>query len=162
MGELAIRHDVFCFGEGRHPAAILEPRIPTHVVDVQMGAHDIVNVINRKPGGSETFLEPITAHHVPERPRRPRLVIANTGINEDIVVQRLYDEALHASHQPPADGIDEGRLQPPAVFLKKFFSERWKEFHCIEKWPLLFNHWINGNVLKPYSRLHSGAFFCMI
>ena len=60
-----------------------------------------------------------------------------------------------------ADGIDEGRLQPPAVFLKKFFSERWKEFHCIEKWPLLFNYWINANALKPYSRLHSGAFFCM-
>jgi hypothetical protein len=96
MGELAIRHDVFRFGEGRHPAAILEPRVPTHVVDVQMRAHYIVNVINRKPGGSETFLEPITAHHVPERPRRPRLVIANTGINQDIVVQRLYDEALHA------------------------------------------------------------------
>jgi hypothetical protein len=36
------------------------------------------------------------AHHVPERPRRPRLVIANTGIDQDIVVQRLYDEALHA------------------------------------------------------------------
>jgi hypothetical protein len=56
----------------------------------------VVNVINRKPAGSETFLEPITAHHIPERPRRPRLVIANTGIDQDIVVQRFYDEALHA------------------------------------------------------------------
>jgi hypothetical protein len=34
-----------------------------------------------------------------------RLVIADTGIDQDIVVRRLYDEALHAQHQPAADRI---------------------------------------------------------
>ena len=73
----------------------------------------------REPGGREALLEAIAVHHVPERPRRPRLVIADAGIDQDIVVRRLYDEALHAQHQPAADRIDECRLQPGAVLVEQ-------------------------------------------
>ena len=46
MRELAVGHDVFRLGKGRHPAAVFEPRVPADVIDVQMRAHDIVDVVH--------------------------------------------------------------------------------------------------------------------
>ena len=39
--------------EGRHPAAVFEPRVPADVIDMQMRAHDEVDVGRRKAGGGE-------------------------------------------------------------------------------------------------------------
>ena len=56
--ELAVGEDVARLGEGRHPAAVLEPRVPADVVDVQMRAHDEVDVADaearRPPGPSRS------------------------------------------------------------------------------------------------------------
>jgi hypothetical protein len=71
---------------------------------------------------------------------------------------RLYDEALHAQHQAAADWIDESRLQPGAVLLKKFFGERRKKFHHVKERPLLLDHRVNRDVLERDCSRHLGAF----
>ena len=123
-----------------------------------MRAHHIVDVVRCEPGSRKALLEAVAVHHVPERPRRPRLVIADTGIDQDIVVRRLYDEALHAQHQAAADRIDESRLQPGAVLLKKFFGERREKFHHVKERPLLLDHRVNRDVLERDCSRHLGAF----
>src|SRR6516225_9300759 len=119
-----------------------------------MRAHHIVDVVHVKPGSREALLEAVAVHHVPEWPRRSRLVIANAGINKDVVVRRLYDEALYAQYQAAADRIDECWLQPGAVLLKQFFGERWEEFHRIEERRLLYDHLVNRDVPKCDCRRH--------
>jgi hypothetical protein len=114
--------------------------------------------LTNQPGGREAVLEAAAVHHVPERPRRPRLVIADTGIDQDIVVRRLYDEALHAQDQPAADRIDECRLQPRAVLLKELFGERREKFHHVKERPLLLDHRVNRDVLERDCSRHLGVF----
>src|SRR5215467_12917313 len=87
--------------------------------------------------GSQTLLKAVAVHHVPHRPRRPRFVVADAGIDQDVVLRRLDDEALHAQHQPAADRVDECRLQPGAVLLEELLGERREEFEDVEERPLL-------------------------
>jgi hypothetical protein len=44
---------------------------------MQVRAHHIVDVVDREPGSREAALEAVAVHHVPERSRRPRFVIAD-------------------------------------------------------------------------------------
>jgi hypothetical protein len=118
------------------------------MVHMQVRAHNIVDAIYGEAGSREALLEAVTVHHVPERPRRPRLLVADTRIDKDVVVRRLYDEALHAENQPAADRIDERRLQPGAVLLKELFGESGEELHHVEERPLLLDHRINRDVLE--------------
>ncbi len=85
-----------------------------------------------------------------------------TGIDQDIVARRLYDEALHAQHQIAAGRIDECRLQPGAVLLEELLGERREEFEDVEERPLLLDDGINGGVRKCDCRRHGGAALSLI
>jgi hypothetical protein len=50
------------------------------VIDVQMGTHHVVDLIDRDTGASEALLELVCVHHVLERARRARLVISDAAI----------------------------------------------------------------------------------
>jgi hypothetical protein len=67
----------------------------------------IVDVVDGKASGRKRLLETVAVEHVPERPHRARLVIADAGIDQNIVVRRLDDEALDAEHQAVAGRIEE-------------------------------------------------------
>ncbi len=97
--QLAVGEDVARLGEGRHPAAVLEPRVPADVVDVQVRAHDEIDVVDADAGGRQALLEAVGLHHVPERARRARLVVADAGVDQDVVVRRLHQVALDAEHE---------------------------------------------------------------
>ncbi len=114
MLKLAVGHDVFGLGKGRHPAAVFKPRVPADVIGVQMRAHHIVDVVDGEAHTRKLLFEPVAVEHVPERPRRARLVIADAGIDQDIVVRRLDDEALDAKHEL-VGRIEKCGLQPGAV-----------------------------------------------
>jgi hypothetical protein len=90
------------------------------------------------------------------------LVIADARVDQDIVVRRLYDEALNTQHQAAADRIDAYRLQPGTVLLKKFFGERREEFHHVEERLLLLDHLVNRDVLECDCCRHRGAFLSLI
>ena len=49
MRELSVSHHVFCIGKCWHPTAVVEPRAPANVVDMQVGTHYIVDVVHSKP-----------------------------------------------------------------------------------------------------------------
>ena len=85
-------------------------------------------------------------------------MITNARVHQNVVVRRLDDEALHTEYQPAANGIDECRLQPGAVLIKKAFGERGKELHHVEERPLLFDHRMNRDVLESDRSRHAGVF----
>ena len=96
--ELAVGEYVARLGEGRHPAAVLEPRVPADVVGVQVRAHDEIDVADAEARRGQALLVTVGLHHVPERARRPRLVVADAGVDQDVVVRRLHEVALDAEH----------------------------------------------------------------
>src|SRR5271166_199863 len=66
-------------GEGRDPTAVLQPRVPTDMVGVQMSAHDIVDILDRHPGRCQRAHIVIVVLFVPGLARRPDLVIADAA-----------------------------------------------------------------------------------
>lgn len=76
---------------------------------------------------------------------RPRLVVADAGVNEDVVMRRLDKEALDAQHHPVA-GIDECRLKPRTVFVEQFHGKRWEELQHLEPCALLLDHRIDCDI----------------
>ena len=69
------------------------------MVDMQMRAHDIVDVGDGNPGGSQRARVSVVGLHVPFRPLRPRLVVADAAIDQDGVVRRLHHIGLEAQDQ---------------------------------------------------------------
>jgi hypothetical protein len=120
------------------------------MVDVQVRAHDVVDVVDGEPGGGESLLEAVGVHHVPHRPRRPRLVVADAGIDQDVVVRRLDHEALHAKHELAGLRIEGcGRaLEPGTVLRQQFLRQRREEFERVEERPLLLDHGMDGDILE--------------
>src|SRR6187399_1354313 len=116
-GKLAIRHHVPGLRKRRYPPPILQPRVPADVIPVQMRAHHIIDILEPDTHGLESLFETVAVHHVPERPCRARLVIADTRIDQDGVLRRLDQEALYTKNEPLGCGIDECRLEPGAVLL---------------------------------------------
>src|SRR4249920_3368289 len=89
MRKLAVGEYVARLREGRHPPAVLEPRVPADMVDMQMRAHDEIDFADADTGARQAPLKAIGIHHVPERAGGSWLVIANTGIDQDVVLWRL-------------------------------------------------------------------------
>ena len=48
--ELAPCHQVTRVGKRWHPASVVEPRVPADMVDVQVGAHHVGDVVGAEPG----------------------------------------------------------------------------------------------------------------
>ena len=101
--------------EGRDPAAVLEPGVPSDMVDVKMGAHHIVDLIDRDTGVRRPFLEAVGVHHVPEGTRRAWLVISDATVDQDVVVRGLQQVGLDAEHELPALPVEIAALGHPAA-----------------------------------------------
>ena len=161
VGKLAFGEDVARLGEGRHPAAVLEPRVPADVVGVQMRAHDEVDVGDAKPRRGQVLLEAVGLHHVPERPRGPRLVIAHAGVDEDVVMRGAHQVALDAQHEL-VGRVDKARLQPGAVLLQQLLRQGGEELQHVEERPLLLDDAMNRKVAQLDLRGHGVPFIPMI
>ncbi len=52
--QLGLREQVAGLGEGRHPAAVLQPRVPADMIDMKMRAKNEIDVVHasarRRPG----------------------------------------------------------------------------------------------------------------
>src|ERR1039458_9875318 len=73
--------------KGRNPTAILQLRIPTDVVDVQMGAKYEVDVLGIDACGAQV-LKVRTVAHVEHRKMATRLMIASAGVHQNRVMRR--------------------------------------------------------------------------
>src|SRR5712692_10001395 len=103
-----------------------------------MRAHDEIDIVHAKSAFPEVLLVAIGIHHVPEAPRRSRLMVAHAGIDHDRVVRCLHDVALDAEHQSIA-GIEEPGLQPCSVLVEKFPRHGREKLHRLEEWSLLLD-----------------------
>src|SRR5215203_4546968 len=66
MRKLAVSEDVARVGEGRHPMAVLELRVPADMVNMQVRAHNKIDFVNAEPGACQAALKSSGIHHVPE------------------------------------------------------------------------------------------------
>ena len=73
--ELALRHHVFRLRERRHPASVLEPRVPADMIPMQVGAHDVIDVLRLDPDAGEVG-EVGRTHPMELGSRRALLVVA--------------------------------------------------------------------------------------
>ncbi len=110
--ELVSPEHVACVRERRHPAAVVQPRVPADMIDMQMRAHDIVDVAKRKSRCGKRARVNVVGLHVPFRTQRPRLVVADAAVDQDGVVRRLHDVGLEAQDQRVAV-VDRLRLSHP-------------------------------------------------
>jgi hypothetical protein len=109
------------------------------MVGVQMRAHDKIDVVHTESACREVLLVAIGIHHVPEAPRRSRLVVANAAIDHDGVVRCLHNVALDTEHQL-IGGIEEPGLQPASVLVEKLSGNGREKFHRLEEWALLLDN----------------------
>ena len=75
----APRHDVAGIGEGRHPPAVVEARVPADVVPMEMGARRIsINSLRADPGRGQVG-KIIAAQPMELRPGRSLPIVAEAG-----------------------------------------------------------------------------------
>jgi hypothetical protein len=132
------------------------PRVPADMVGVQMRAHHIVDVVDRQPDGRQFLLEAVAIEHVPKRPGRARLVVADAGIDQNVVVRRLDHKTLDAEQQS-VRGIDKFRLQPGTVLIQDLFRQIREKSHRIEESTLLLDDWMYRDVVERNRHGHCGA-----
>jgi len=109
------RNEVSRIRKGWNPLATRKPGVPPHVIDVEMGAHDDVDILGRNSGCMQLF-EPAPLTPVKERPSSI-LMIAAAGIHQDDLSGASYQEALDCNHKKPCRRIVEPRGQPWEVLL---------------------------------------------
>ena len=102
-------------GEGRHPAPVHQPRVPAHVVGVEMGAHHEVDIVGREADGGEPVEVSRRRAVRPGRVEAALLVVADAGIDQDRPVPGPQHVGLHRHHQPVRGGVEEAGLEPGAV-----------------------------------------------
>jgi len=164
VSQFAVSEYVARLREGRHPLAVLEPRVPPDVIGVQMRAHDKIDIVHAKAACRKVLLVAIGIHHVPEAPRRARFMVAYAAIDHDGVVRCLHDVALDAEHQLIA-GIEELGLQPASVLVEKLSRDGREKLHRPEEWTLLLDDAVDrgatnfdlGGQDGPPSLCQSGA-----
>ena len=139
VSQFAVSEYVARLREGRHPLAVLEPRVPPDVIGVQMRAHDKIDIVHAESACREVLLVAIGIHHVPEASRGSRLMVAYAAVDHDRVVRCLHDVALNAEHQL-IPGIEEPGLQPAPVLVEKLAGHGREKLHRLEEWALLLDN----------------------
>ena len=87
---LLVEH-VFGVREGRDPTAIAEHRVPAAMIDVQVGAEDVVDFFELQSGGLE-LVEIALLGEV--HWRGVAFILTGAGVHQDRVVRRADDKRL--------------------------------------------------------------------
>ena len=111
------REEVARARERRHPSAVLEPRVPPDVVDMEMRADDEVDRFGREARRRQ-IVEERRAHHVKGRAASAILVVAHARVDEGREPRRLDHECVNALEEP-ALLVEEVRREPFAMALER-------------------------------------------
>ena len=114
MVVVGLAEDVLRIRECRHPAAVVQFRIPADVIDVQMRAHHHVDVFGLCAGRREPF-DVGRVEIVPERPMLARFVIADAGVDQDFPAADLDQPRVDAELEEAARRIVVIRHHPAHV-----------------------------------------------
>ncbi len=75
---------------------------------------------------------------MPKGAGRSRLVVADAGVDQDVVAWRLHEIALNAEHEP-GFRIEKRRLEPGTVLGQKLARQRREELQRVEERRLLLD-----------------------
>jgi len=100
---LHAREEIARVGKGRHPAPVLEPRVPAHVVGMHVGAHHVVHALRSHSRRLQPFQKWVLLP-VPVGARHALLVVADAGVDDHGVSARLDHPRVHAEHEGAALG----------------------------------------------------------
>ncbi len=81
-----LREYIASIRESRHPAATLKPGVPAHMIRVQVGTQDKIYVRRINAMGSQCTKVSRVGLKVPVWSVLTRLVVSDTGIDQDCVV----------------------------------------------------------------------------
>jgi len=110
MRELDAAHQIARIWEGRDPASVDQHRVPSDMVDMEMGANHGVDRLARIAGGGE-ICQKAAVELVPIRDSPVLLVVTETGVHEDPPARRFGNERVNAHLEAPVL-IDEIWPQP--------------------------------------------------
>ena len=104
-GQFVPRKQIVRVGECRRPPSVQQPRVPTDVVDVQVGTQNDVDLLGPEPGRAQigqirVVLVVITAL------LRTMLVVTAAGVDQDRVPRRPDDEGMEGENQVAARPIE--------------------------------------------------------
>src|SRR5262249_40108533 len=81
------------------------------------------------------------------------LVVADAGVDQDIVGRRLHQVALDAQHQLIVR-IEGTRLQPGAVLAEQLLGQLGEELESLEEWPPLLDDAVDRDVAHVNAGRH--------
>ena len=154
MGIFVLCEKIARLREARHPAAIFKPRIPADMIHVQMRTHNEINIANAKPKRGQVAHIGFALHLVPEGMRRAVLVIADAGINQDIVMRRAHHPGLDAKHQLARLRVQRLGLQPISIFGQQFRRQVREEGQRIEDRSFFLHNPLNREIAKLKTFIH--------
>src|SRR5262249_31316063 len=93
--ELAPSQKIARLGKGRDPLSSDKHRVPTDVIDMEVGADDRVDAVTPESGGFQIPQER-KLEIVPIGDGGARLVVADTGVDENASRRRFDDESVNA------------------------------------------------------------------
>src|SRR5262245_32402956 len=120
IGKLAATEQIARVGKGRLPAAIVLPRIPADVIDMQMGAEHQVDFGRIDAGLPQPIEKTTRAPLMPGWNFGNVLVIADATVDQQGFSARSKDEALDGEPGQISGAIEKVGLQCAAVRLKQF------------------------------------------
>ena len=82
------------------------------------------------------------------------LVIADAGIDQDVVVRRLHDVGLVAQYDIPGVAVVSARREPGEVLLERFLCQVREEFEHRGIARLLLDETVNGHVIDAVFSTH--------
>ena len=138
---------VFRVGKRRHPAPVAQRRVPAGVVDVQMGAKDVVDLL-KADAEREQFVAPAFLAGKIERRRMP-LVLAGAGIDQDRVARRSHDEGLVGDEHLAGGDVEHLRLHAGEMMLENGVVIGREEILRSPPRPLALDHRVDGDVADP-------------
>ena len=106
------REHVASVGEGGHPSAIDEVCVPTRVVQVKVGAENVIDLFRVDSHGGEVFEPGRIAALVPGFVPVGRFVVADARVDQDGVVARPHQVGLDRQDQLAGLGTERLGLQP--------------------------------------------------
>jgi aryl-alcohol dehydrogenase-like predicted oxidoreductase len=149
---LGLVGEVFGVREGRHPLAVVEARVPACVIDMQMSAEDGVDVPRREPGAGEVVEERKLGVR-PFRARTARLVVADAGVDQDVLAARAQHEPLRPADEGARLGVEMARHHPAVLGLERLLGRVGVEVKHLEQGPSVVDHRRDSDVADP-DRLH--------
>jgi hypothetical protein len=105
-----------------------------------------------KPAVARFRLVVVAFHHMPKGLRRPRLVIADAGVDHDRAIRGAQDVALDAQHEFAAGDIF--GLEPGAVLVEHLLSQRREELERPEHGRLRLDDAMNSDIADADWRDH--------